>query len=52
MKDAYITAIFQSYGSDIKHKTLEDILSEFNIREEKETLEYFAYKFHEFVKSM
>lgn len=50
-KDQYIRAIFESYGDDIKHKTLESILKEYNINSDKEELEYIAYKYQEFMRS-
>ena len=52
MQDAYISAIFDSYGEDLKYKKLDDIMVEFNIiNSEKETLEYVAYKYHEFINN-
>lgn len=50
-KDPYIQAIFDSYGEDIKHKSLEEILKEYNINSEKEDLEYFAYKYQEYIRA-
>lgn len=51
-QDSYISAIFESYGEDLKYKTLDDIMAEYNIiNSDKETLEYLAYKFHEFLNN-
>lgn len=51
-KDPYIQAIFESYGEDIKYKTLDDILKEYNINCDKEELEYVAYKYKEYVGTL
>lgn len=48
-KDPYIKAIFESYGEEIKFKTLESILKDYNINCEKEELEYIAYKYKQFL---